>query len=108
MENESNFTLSILRKTSAEILKKYITALNDVGYITDETDMISSVMIENWNKDCTDFLKENNFFGEKLLSYGKYYPQYGAVYALYNPDTIDYETGNKENVLYNAKKEFQS
>lgn len=52
MENDSNITLSNLRKTSAETLKRYVSALNDEGYITDETDMISSVTIENWNQVC--------------------------------------------------------
>jgi len=103
MEKESNFTLSTLRKTSSEILKKYVTALNDVGYITDETDMISSVMIENWNQDCTDFLKENNFFGEELLRYVKLFPNYGDVYALYDPNTIDYKTiKDKLNKMFNS------
>ncbi|MEE2604048.1 MAG: hypothetical protein VX595_13350 [Pseudomonadota bacterium] len=82
-------TLDILRSWEAELKIKLASALNARSYASDEDDYgLSSIMINNWNLECDDYLREYGYTGGEINNFGKYYNTHGAVYAIYDTENM--------------------
>ena len=85
--------LENLKKFELSTIYKINHILNIKGIILDEEIReLSSNMIEKWNHSCEKYLKENGYIGGSILTHGKYFESYGAVYSLYNSNCHDNES----------------
>ena len=78
-------TISALRAISVSELTAVANQLDSTGFITDEDDLaFGSDIIEHWKAQCDQILINAGYGGGKLASTGKYFPQCGSIYVLYD------------------------
>jgi len=91
MANE--ITLKILKTYNNIQINNLTHILNTEGYLSDESNKscLSSVMIENWNDKCTNYIRNFGYVGGKLSCYAKYFSTKGGIYLLFNTEKISLE-----------------
>lgn len=91
MENEK--VIDILRGADKECIGKLVAKLNLDGIVSDEDDcLISSHMVEHWTIESTEYLRENEYKGGKLISHAKFFSAHGAVYVLFDENENTYDS----------------
>jgi hypothetical protein len=87
-------------ETAVEVLKSFdkkdidniVDVLNDKHMVSDEDDTaLSSYIMKIWSHECYVYLKENGYRGGDLRIIGKYFPNYGASYLLYDKINLTFE-----------------
>ncbi len=88
MINET--TLKILKECNSTQMNKLVHILNTKGYSSDESNenCLSSIMIENWNTKCTNYIRNFGYLGGKLSCYANFFNTKGTVYLLFDTEKI--------------------
>lgn len=90
-------SVTILKSFDANRLACISHQLNTTGFANDEDSLeLGSTLIEHWNDSCTRLLREHGYTGEELRAIGKYFPEKGAVYVLYDEGRHSLEDARQE------------
>lgn len=85
-------SLATLRSFDGERLRRLANHLSVAGFVTDEDQFeLGAMVVEHWTSSCTQFLQGYGFDGDALENIGDFFPERGAIYALYNPSKLSYE-----------------
>ncbi len=82
-------TIEILISWDDDLVHALVSQLNEIGVVSDEDDGVhglSSTMIERWNIQCDQYLKENGYTGGCLQIGGDFFPGHGAIYVIYDEE----------------------
>ena len=83
-------TLSTLETWPPESLATLVSVLTDRAIATDEDETeLSSGMIEGWNASCDRVLARHGYQGGAISTIGKFFPEAGAIYCIYDARRID-------------------
>lgn len=89
---ESQKTIDVLKSWGSDNTHQLAVFMNHNHIISDEDDLgLSSMMIENWTEECDQYLKKYGYNGGKIKKTGKFFPNIGAVYVLFDENKITYE-----------------
>ena len=75
---------------SDELADTLLALVERDGYFNDESTCLGSVAMEHYTEVVIGRLRELGYEGPDLELGGKYYPNHGAVYWLFNPSRMDY------------------
>ncbi|WP_137936984.1 hypothetical protein [Chitinivorax sp. B] len=98
---------ALLQEWEQPAINTLVTVLNESGIATDEDRLgLSSTMIEGWTDDCSRLLYERGYIGGEIRIGAKFFPESGAIYAVY--DSASYELSevirHLEQINANAKQ----
>ncbi|MEJ2610690.1 MAG: hypothetical protein P8179_11530 [Candidatus Thiodiazotropha sp.] len=89
-------TIDVLRNWGQDNVGKLVSILNRNGIVSDEDGLgLSSTMIEAWDEDCDAYLAENGYQGGTLETAAEFISDHGAVYVIYDSESITYEKAKK-------------
>ena len=88
--------LESLKNLEAQELADLAALFDRRGIVSDEDGpWISSTMVEHWDERCDELLRAHGYRGGKLEPYAKYFSHRGAIYSLYDSESITWEDAAK-------------
>lgn len=98
-------TIDILRSFSKKDLQTIIDYLNKDGIVFDESKgvYLAPTSFKKLDDECEDYLRKRGYKGGKLETGGKFFPESGLIYMLYDSSLKTYQEAIQELDLF-AKK----
>ena len=99
---------ALMSYNQREAVRGLVISLNENGIISDEDNeiKISSLMMENWSEKFSEYIRKNGYNGGELRCIGGYFPAHGAIYVLYDTESVLYEEAKEYLERLGRRKPF--